>query len=143
MHLRELVPPRIFSVATAFATKGGAAALQFLQSVVLGRLLGVEALGIYFFAVSVYRIAESAAPCGVTLSTVREVGAARATGSWSTIRTLARRSAFFCLGAGLLLSLGVWFGADGWHSYFLGGYQLINALLFLLLGWQVFGPVVK
>lgn len=112
MRLRQLVPARIFSVAAAFATKGSAAALQFLQSVVLGRLLGVEALGIYFFAVSVYRIAESAAPCGVTLSTVREVGAARATGAWPTIRKLARQSAYFCIGTGLLFSIAVWFGAD-------------------------------
>ena len=133
MRLREMVSPRIFSVAAAFATKGGAAALQFLQSVVLGRLLGVEALGIYFFAVSVYRIAESAAPCGVTLSTVREIGAARATGSWSTIRTLARRSAFFCLGAGLLFSLGVWLGADAIASTFEGEHRAGLALQWMAI----------
>lgn len=112
MRLRQRLPTRLFSVAAAFATKGSAAALQFVQSVVLGRYLGIEALGVYFFAVSVYRIAESTAPCGLTLSTVREVGAARATESWASIRRLARQSAFFCIGLGLLSATIVWFGAD-------------------------------
>lgn len=133
MRLRRLVPARLFSVAAAFATKGGAAALQFLQSVVLGRYLGVEALGIYFFAVSVYRIAESTAPCGVTLSTVREVGAARATGSWATIRRLARQSAVFCLALGLAFSAAVWFGSDLIAQTFEGEAQADSAVRWMAL----------
>lgn len=111
-RLRQKLPTRLFSVAAAFATKGAAAGLQFLQSVILGRYLGVEALGIYFFAISVYRISESAAPCGVTLSTVREVGAARATGSWATIRKLARQSVVFCIALGLIFGAVIWFGSS-------------------------------
>lgn len=133
MRLRQLLPTRLFSVAAAFATKGSAAGLQFLQSVILGRYLGVEALGIYFFAVSVYRISESAAPCGVTLSTVREVGAARATGSWGTIRRLARQSAFFCIGLGLLFAISVWFGSGAIARAFEGEARADDAVRWMAL----------
>lgn len=132
-RLRQLLPTRLFSVAAAFATKGSAAGLQFLQSVILGRYLGVEALGIYFFAVSVYRISESAAPCGVTLSSVREIGAARATGSWATIRQLARQSAFFCIGLGLIYAVVVWFGSGLIARAFEGEAQAEDALRWIAL----------
>lgn len=133
LRLRQHVPARMFSVAATFATKGSAAGLQFLQSVVLGRLLGVEALGIYFFAVSVYRISESAAPCGVTLSTVREVGAARATGAWTTIRQLALQSALFCFVAGLVFAGAIWLGADRIASMFEGEPRAGTALEWMAL----------
>ncbi len=120
-------------MAVAFSTKGAAAGLQFIQSVVLGRYLGVEALGYYFFAVSVYRIAESAAPCGVTLSTVREIGAAQATESWATIRRLARQSALFCLAAGLAFAVVIWLGAGEITRTFEGEVKAESAVRWMAL----------
>ena len=72
MSLSRMLPPRFISVMTAFATKGATAAMLFLQSVVLSRFLGVEAIGVYFFAMAIYRIGESVAPFGLPISTVRE-----------------------------------------------------------------------
>ncbi len=95
-----MLPPRFISVMTAFATKGATAAMLFLQSVVLSRFLGVEAIGVYFFAMAIYRIGESVAPFGLPISTVREVGAAHATQSWQTIRSVARQSTLICLAFG-------------------------------------------
>ena len=92
--IRRLMPPRFISVMTAFATKGATAAMLFLQSVVLSRFLGVEAMGVYFFAMAIYRIGESAAPFGIPMSAVREVGAAHATQSWQTIRSVAKQATF-------------------------------------------------
>ncbi len=105
MDIRRLLPPRFLSVLTAFATKGATAATLFLQSVILSRFLGVEAMGVYFSAMAVYRIAESAAPFGIPMSTVREVGAAHATKSWQTIRSVARQATLICLSLGGLATL--------------------------------------
>ena len=133
MQLRRIMPTRLLSVAVAFSTKGAAAGLQFVQSVVLGRYLGVEALGFYFFAVSVYRIAESAAPCGVTLSTVREIGAAQATDSWATIRRLARQSTLFCLAAGLAFAVVVWLSSGDIARTFEGEVKAESAVRWMAL----------
>lgn len=110
MDIRHLIPPRLASVMTAFATKGATAAMLFVQSVVLGRYLGVEALGVYFSAMAVYRIGESAAPFGIPMSTVREVGAARATQSWQTIRSIAVHSVVICLVLGTAATVAVLLG---------------------------------
>lgn len=110
MDIRRLLPPRFISVLTAFATKGATAATLFLQSVVLSRFLGVEAMGVYFSAMAVYRIAESAAPFGIPMSAVREVGAAHATKSWQTIRSVATQATLICLALGAIATLLVFFG---------------------------------
>lgn len=108
--LRRLMAPRFISVMVAFATKGATAAMLFLQSVVVSRYLGVEAVGVYSSAMAVYRIAESCAPFGIPMSAVREVGAAHATQSWQTIRSVAFNATLICLALGgaaaLLIGLG-------------------------------------
>lgn len=109
MNIRRLLPPRFVSVLTAFATKGATAGMLFLQSVVLSRYLGVEAMGVYFSAMAVYRIGESAAPFGIPMSAVREVGAAHATKSWRTIRSVAVHATTICMllgGLGTVAVLG-------------------------------------
>lgn len=108
--LRRLMAPRFVSVMVAFATKGATAAMLFLQSVVVSRYLGVEAVGVYFSAMAVYRIAESCAPFGIPMSAVREVGAAHATKSWQTIRSVAFNATLICLAFGGIAGLLVLFG---------------------------------
>lgn len=110
MMIRRLMPPRFVSVMTAFASKGATAAMLFLQSVVLSRFLGVEAMGVYFFAMAIYRIGESAAPFGIPMSAVREVGAAHATQSWQTIRSVAKQATLICLAFGGLAAGAVLLG---------------------------------
>lgn len=105
MGLSRLLPARLTHILAAFATKGATAAMLFVQSVVLGRYLGVEALGVYLTAVAVYRVAESTAPFGIPMSTVREIGAAHATRSWQTIRAVALQSVLICLAFGALASV--------------------------------------
>lgn len=99
------VPPGLARVMGAFLSKGAAAGVQFLQSIILSRSLGAEGLGLYYFALSVYRVAESGAPLGLQTATVREVAAARAQGAWGSIRQLAWRSALLCGGLGVAAGL--------------------------------------
>ncbi len=108
----KLLPAQLLNVAGAFATKGAAAAMQFVQSVVLSRFLGAEALGIYFFAISVFRIAEAAAPLGIPMATVREVAAAKAHDAWGTVRRIALRATLICFVLALAAGVIVWFLAE-------------------------------
>lgn len=91
--LLRLCPPQLAHVAGAFISKGLAASVQFLQSIILSRTLGPESLGLYYIALSVYRVAEAGAPLGLQTSTVREVAAAHAHGAWGSVHALALRSA--------------------------------------------------
>lgn len=108
----KFLPAQLMNVAGAFATKGAAAGMQFVQSVVLSRFLGAEALGIYFFAISVFRIAEAAAPLGIPMSTVREVAAAKAHDAWGTVRRITLRATLICLALAFAAAIIVWFLAD-------------------------------
>lgn len=108
----EYVPAQLLSVASAFATKGAAAGMQFVQSVVLSRFLGAEALGIYFFALSVFRIAEATAPLGIPMSTVREVAAAKAQNAWGSVRRIIIRATLICFLLALAASVLAWFLAN-------------------------------
>ncbi|MEY5008327.1 MAG: hypothetical protein RL764_1643 [Pseudomonadota bacterium] len=97
--------PGLVRVMGTFLSKGAAAGVQFIQSIILSRSLGAEALGLYYFALSIYRVAECGAPLGLQTSTVREVAAARAQGAWGSIRQLAWRSALLCGALGLAASV--------------------------------------
>lgn len=133
MLLRRLMAPRFVSVMVAFSTKGATAAMLFLQSVVVSRYLGVEAVGVYFSAMAVYRIAESCAPFGIPMSAVREIGAAHATKSWETIRSVALNATLICLVFGSVAALLIWLGKGILAATFEEPADAATAL-----GWMVF-----
>ena len=95
-RLLRLCPPHTAHIARAFISKGLAASVQFLQSIILSRTLGPGPLGLYYIALSVYRVAEAGAPLGLQTATVREVAAAHAHGAWGSIGALTRWSALLC-----------------------------------------------
>lgn len=136
MFLRRLMAPRLISVMFAFATKGATAAMLFLQSVVVSRYLGVEAVGVYFSAMAVYRIAESFAPFGIPMVAVREVGAAHVTQSWQTIRSVALQATLICLAFGTVAALLVAFGKG-----LIAGTFEQPADAAIALGWMAFAIV--
>ncbi len=103
---------QLANVAGAFLSKGGAAAIQFVQAIVLSRTLGADALGIYYFALSVYRVAEATIPFGIPMATVKEVASAHAHNAWGTIKAVSARSVGICLGLALPGMLIVWLLAN-------------------------------
>lgn len=109
---RIALPPHLLHVAAAFLSKGSAAAMQFVQTLVFSRALGAEGLGLYYVALSIYRVAETAAPLGIQTSTVREIAGAKAHAAWASVRALALRSALICGALGLLASVLAWAFAD-------------------------------
>lgn len=92
--------------------KVGAMGLEFLISVLLARLLGVEEFGLYAFGWSFLALLSIPLAFGLPQLLVREVAASRARGEWGTIFSLVRFARHIALtvslGLALLVGLGLW-----------------------------------
>lgn len=124
----QRIPPRLLHVAGTFFSKAAAAGVQFLQTIVLSRTLGAESLGLYYVALSVYRVAESAAPLGLQTSTVREIAGAHAHGAWGSVRAVAQRSALLCALLGLFAATIAWIFAPDIGAMLDGQPRAVTAL---------------
>lgn len=120
-------------IAGAFLSKGTAAGAQFVQAIILSRLLGPEALGLYYVALSVYRVAETAAPLGLPTSIVREVAAASAQQAWGSVRRIAWRGALFCGLCGLAATLATALSSQEIASWLEGQPRAALALCWIAL----------
>ncbi|MFM7027204.1 MAG: lipopolysaccharide biosynthesis protein [Chakrabartia sp.] len=100
------------AIIGAFGSKAAAAGAQFGQAIILSRMLGPEALGLYYVALSVYRVAETAAPLGLPTSIVREVAAASAQGGWGSVRRITRRGLVLCAFLAAAAAVAIWALAD-------------------------------
>ncbi len=125
----------LLGFVASLGSRVAAAAVQFLQSVIFSRILGVEALGIYFFATSVYRVGEALAQVGIPPATIRQIATYRATGAWHAIRALSLYAVTFAFGLGLIASLTIWL-MSGWIAQeFYPGIQAERALG--IVAWAV------
>jgi O-antigen/teichoic acid export membrane protein len=162
-------------------------ALQFSSQVVLARLLGAEAFGLYAIGSTILRMVGMLAPLGLDNGAIR-FGARYWREDDASLGSVLLRSLGLALISGLLLSSGIFFFAASWLAnqvfqkpdlawvirgfalalpFLTGlrvasattlisqrakfavyaeeitpaGVNLILVLLFLLLGWQLFGAV--
>lgn len=88
------------------------AVFTFALSVVLGRMLGAEAAGVYFIALSTATIAATIGRVGLDNAVVRYIAADVSHGRWSDARMHQRIAIAVCLGSSLLIAAIVFLGAE-------------------------------
>lgn len=88
----------------------GATGLTFLVGVLLARLLGASGYGVYALAMTTATLVGIATEFGLPVLAMREVGAARASENWSTVKGLLHWAERAIVGLSLLLALLVWIG---------------------------------
>lgn len=96
---------------SSFATKLLSSFIQFGQNVIFSRLLGAGGIGLYFLALSVYRVGESIGQIGLQQAVVREVAAHRASFSWMAVRRLWIGAAITALLMGVVAAAATWVAA--------------------------------
>lgn len=120
-HTKEVVS----GAASALMFRVAGAALSFALSVVLGRMLGVTGVGLYFLALSVVTIATVLGRVGLDNTLLRFTAASASTGDWVAVKGLYRKSIRFTLVASGLLTILVailapWIGAKFFNDSNLG-----------------------
>lgn len=117
-----------------------AAAMRLLRTlasfgcnVLLGRLLGVEGVGLYFLAYAVVRISSVIAQFGLARTVLRWSAAAAADSEWSTVRALYRKAMLLSGGLSIVVSALVIWQAQGIASIF-GNAALAPALQLMSIG---------
>jgi O-antigen/teichoic acid export membrane protein len=80
-HSREVMN----GAALAFILRGFGAALAFALNVVIGRLLGADAAGLYFLALSVVTIGAVVAKLGLDNTLLRFIASGASKGDWGSV----------------------------------------------------------
>jgi O-antigen/teichoic acid export membrane protein len=102
-HTKEVVN----GAASAFVLRIAGAVLSFALSVVLGRMLGANGVGLYFLALSVVTIATVLGRVGLDNTLLRFTAASASSGDWVAVKGLYVKSIRFTLVASTLMAIPV------------------------------------
>jgi O-antigen/teichoic acid export membrane protein len=115
----------------------GATGLTFLVGIVLARSLGAAGYGVYALAMTTATLVGMATEFGLPMLAMREVGAARASGDWGSVRGLLRWS------DRLILALSLALIVLSYVVYGIWGQRLGSSFLATLLWAVVLIPFVS
>lgn len=111
------------------------AGVAFVFNIVLSRLLGAEASGRYFLALTVVTIAAAVGCFGLDKSMLRFIAAKAAEGDWAAVNDIYKKGIFLALAASVLSTAALFFLAPVLTDMFFGKPELSGA--FRLMAFAV------
>ncbi len=96
----------------SFGLKIGATILQFLFVMLLSRNLGADGMGKYSLCLSIITIASIIGNIGIDKALLRFVPVLSANEHWDRVRKVFNMGSLVALGAGILVSIVLWFLSD-------------------------------
>lgn len=117
----------------------GSTGLSFLAGIILARLLGAGGYGVYALALTTATLVGMLTEFGLPVLLMREVGAARSTGNWGSVRGLLNWSDRAILGLSIFLIAATLvgyalFGAEGSSDYLASLLWSVLLIPFVALG---------
>lgn len=102
----------MLGASVAGVLKALAAILAFGLTVVLGRVLGVEATGVYFLALTTATIAATIGRVGLDSALTRHVSAHASANKWANVSRVYRTALAICLISSVLVAAILYFAGD-------------------------------
>lgn len=121
--------------AISILVRAFTAAVVFLVNVVVARMLGVEAAGLYFLALTVITIAAAFSRLGLESAMTRLVSELDHNGDWSSINAIYRFAVLAVASVASIMSIGVVSGAD-WISIHVFAEQALGPVL-KIMGFSI------